>query len=274
MTGPDTAQGVRVVRDVVHTRLDGYRPLSLDLYLPDPGARALCIYAHGGGWRTGSRRAGPGPLSPSSSQWLSRLAQHGVAVASVDYRLSGEAHWPAQSHDVAAAISWLRSTSDHDVARLPLTVFGVSAGGLLASLAALDAELDVRAAALWYAVSDLVTMRDDQVAVGGVPDPPGTSREELLIGGTVHDRPEVARAASPVQQVHEGAPPFLILHGSDDVLVPTAQSRRLHDALDSAGVRNDYSVVDGYGHLFAGMPDDEMAGHVDRTARFLLAHST
>jgi len=133
-----SVDGVTVHRDVVHTRVDGYRPLALDLYLPDAGATAVCVYTHGGGWRVGSRRSGPGPMSPTSSRWLERLAQQGLAVAAVDYRLSGEARFPAQSHDVAAALRWLRADTTFGLGSLPFTAFGVSAGGLLASLAALD----------------------------------------------------------------------------------------------------------------------------------------
>ncbi len=231
MNEPDrSVDGVAVFRDVVHTRVDGYRPLALDLYLPDSGAQAVCVYAHGGGWRVGSRRSGPGPLSPTSSRWLARMANKGLAVAAVDYRLSGEARFPAQSADVAAAITWLRTDVAHSLGALPFCSFGVSAGGLLAALAALDPELDLRAAALWYAVSDIATMPLDQAAVGGPLDPPGESREELLIGGPVTELPDLARTASPVHQVRAGAPPFLLLHGSDDVLVPTRQSERLRDA--------------------------------------------
>ena len=268
-----SVDGVAVFRDVVHTRVDGYRPLALDLYVPDAGTQAVCVYTHGGGWRVGSRRAGPGPLSPTSSQWLARLVRQGIALASVDYRLSGEARWPAQSQDVTAAIRWLRDDTQFSLGALPFVSFGVSAGGLLASLAALDTDLDLRACAVWYAVSDIATMREDQAAVGGPLDPPGQSREELLIGGLVGDLPDLARAASPVHQVHAEAPPFLLLHGSDDVLVPTHQSERLRDALSAASVPNELEIVEGYGHMFPGMPDDEVAAHVDRTAQFLLAHT-
>lgn len=261
---------VTVRRDVVHTRLDGYRPLSLDLYLP-AGPVAICVYTHGGGWRVGSRRVGPGPLSPTSPRLFERLAAHGLVVASVDYRLSGEAQYPAQCEDVAAAIAWLRTDTSTGANTLPLTVFGVSAGGLLAGLAALDPALDVSAAALWYAVTDIATMREDQAAVGGPLDPPGQSREELFLGGMATELPQAARAASPVNQVHSAAPPFLLVHGGADDLVPTRQSVRLHEALTAAGAASTLDIVDGYGHLFAGMPDRDVEAHLDRTARFLVA---
>jgi acetyl esterase/lipase len=264
--------GVTVRRDVVHTRLEGYRPLSLDLYLPAREPRSLCVYMHGGGWRVGSRRVGPGPLSPTSGRLFGRLAAHGLAVASVDYRLSGEAQFPSQFEDVAAAVRWLRDDAATGLPPLPVTVFGVSAGGLLAGLAALDPSLDTQAAALWYSVADVASMREDQAAVDGPLDSPGESREELFLGGTASDLPDAARAASPVHQVHADAPPFLLLHGSEDVLVPTRQSARLHEALTAAGASSTFDVVEGYGHMFPGMPDDEVEVYVDRTAQFLLAH--
>jgi len=271
VTDPLVPAGVRVHRDVVHTKLEGYRPLSLDLYLPDAGATAVCVYVHGGGWRVGSRRSGPGPMSPSSSRWLARMAQDGLAVAAVDYRFSGEARFPAQLHDVAAAVRWLRDDSRFGLGHLPFTVFGASAGGLLAALAALDPSLQIRAAALWYAVSHIATMPEDQAAVGGPLDPPGESREELLIGGLVADLPEVARAASPVHQVRAEAPPFFLLHGGDDILVPVRQSERLHATLLAAGASSTLEKVEGYGHMLAGIPDSELEALVDRTAAFLLA---
>jgi acetyl esterase/lipase len=201
------------------------------------------------------------------------MAQQGLAVAAVDYRLSGEARFPAQSHDVTAAVTWLREEPRFSLGTLPFVSFGASAGGLLAALAALDPALDLRASALWYAVSDIATMPTDQAAVGGPLDPPGESREELFIGGLVSDLPDLARAASPAHQVHADAPPFLLVHGGDDVLVPLHQSERLRDALAPVGVACELVVVEGYGHMFPAMPDDEVATHVDRTTQFLLTHA-
>jgi acetyl esterase/lipase len=256
---------VTIRRDVVHTQVDGYRPLSLDLYL-GPAPRALCVYAHGGGWRRGSRRAGPGPLSPTSGRLFERMAAAGLAVASVDYRLSGEARFPAQQHDVAAAFAWL---AQH-VPDLPRVTFGVSAGGQLAALAALDASLDVRACALWYPVTDLRQVPADIEAAGGAPDLGPQSREALLLGGTAASKPALAEAASPAAQVHAAAPPFLLLHGDADDLVPTRQSVRLYDALLAVDGQPVLESVPGYGHMFAGMPDAEVDGLVDRTASYLL----
>ena len=90
-------------RDVVYSVATGYRPLSLDLYVGDTDATAICVFLHGGGWRIGSRREGPGPVTADSGRFFHQMADRGLTVASVDYRLSGEAHYPAQLDDVTAA---------------------------------------------------------------------------------------------------------------------------------------------------------------------------
>jgi acetyl esterase/lipase len=275
VTGPllpnaQLPQGVSVRRDVVHTVVEGYRPLSLDLYLPDDGARAVCVYVHGGGWRMGSRRAGPGPLSSTSRRLFARMAGHGLAVAAVDYRLSGEARHPAQPDDVRAACRWLLDDASSPVRELPLVVFGVSAGGQVAALCGLDAALPVQAVALWYPATDLLHLPDDIEAVGGTPDRGPTSREALMLGAPAAEMPDAAREASPVTRVRSDAPPFLMLHGDADVLVPAQQSRRLCDALQAAGASATFELVAGYNHMFTGMPDDELEALLDRTTTFLL----
>ena len=263
--------GVTVRRDVVHASIPGYRPLSLDLYLPAATAVAVCIYAHGGGWRMGSRREGPGPVGPTSRRLFGRMAAQGIAVASVDYRLSGEARFPAQRDDVAAACRWL--LEDDTVGGLPQVVFGVSAGGQLAGLAALDPDLPVRAAALWYAVTDLAALPDDIDAVGGESDRGPGSREAQLLGAPAGDVPDLARAASPVTHVTSGAPPFLLVHGDADVMVPVRQSERLHDALQAAGARSTLELVPGYGHMLPAISSVDLEALVDRTTAFLLSHA-
>jgi acetyl esterase/lipase len=268
--------GVTVRRDVVHTRIPGYRPLSLDLYLPTAGATAVCVYAHGGGWRLGSRREGPGPVEPTSRRLFGRMAAQGLAVASVDYRLSAEARFPAQRDDVAAACRWLLAGSDNmasEVRGLPLVVFGVSAGGQLAGLTALDPELPVRAAALWYAVTDLPALPDDIDAVGAKSDRGPGSREALVLGAPATDVPDLARNASPVAHVTAAAPPFLLVHGDADVMVPVRQSERLHDALLAAGASSTLELVAGYDHMLPGIPDADLEALVDRTTEFLLWHA-
>ncbi|HEY7920258.1 MAG TPA: alpha/beta hydrolase, partial [Streptosporangiaceae bacterium] len=121
---------VTVHRDVVYSSPPSYRPLSLDLYVPAGPARALCLYLHGGGWRVGSRTDGPGTARDWTPSFFARVAGLGLAVASLDYRLSGEARWPAQLEDVQAAATFLSLQRKPLGVPTPRTVaWGVSAGG-------------------------------------------------------------------------------------------------------------------------------------------------
>jgi acetyl esterase/lipase len=198
------------------------------------------------------------------------MAARGLAVAAVDYRLSGEARFPAQPDDVRAACRWLLDDVASPVRALPLVLFGVSAGGQVAALCGLDPELPVQAVALWYPATDLPAMPDDIEAAGGTADRAGTSREALMLGASAAQDPEKARLASPVTHVRGDAPPFLLLHGDADLLVPAQQSRRLHDALQAAGASATLELVAGYNHMFAGMPDVQLEALLERTTTFLL----
>lgn len=262
--------GATVLRDIVYAVRDGFRPLCMDIHLPPDTARAVCIYAHGGGWRRGSRRAGPGPVGPRSVRLFARLSAAGLVVASVDYRLSGEIRFPGPLDDVRAAVRWLGTDPESPARELPLVLFGVSAGGHLAALCGLDPAVAARAVAAWYPVTDLAAMPADKVGSAGARDVPD-SREALLLGAPAHEVPELAREASPVSHVHPDAPPFFLLHGTDDKLVPPRQSERLQQALARVGVSCRYEPVPGYDHMFTGMPDDEVETLVDRTAQFLTA---
>ena len=166
-------------------------------------------------------------------------------MASLDYRLSGEARFPAPLEDVAAGLGWLRTHAEHlgiDPTRIVL--WGESAGGHLAALLGLT-DPGVRAVVDWYGPADLTTVAADAAAGGisavdpGAPD----SREALLLGVAPSSDPERARAASPVTHVHADAPPFLLLHGTADRLVPTRQSERLGAALDERRRRDDARAV-------------------------------
>lgn len=244
--------GVRLLRGVPYAELPGARPLELDLWLPEnPGARPLpvLLFVHGGAWRRGRRedmghrmRAWrPGPLA--------RVAAAGFAVASADYRLSGEAVFPAPLDDLRAALAWIAARSGElgvDPGRT--VVWGESAGGHLAALLALsDKAPDVRGAVVWYAPSDLTVDADD-------PHTP----EALLLGGAPAALPALAARASPLHRVRPGAPPFFLAHGENDSMVGCDHTRRLADRLARAGVPVRTSIVPGADHVWYGLPDDEL----------------
>ncbi|MGY1685075.1 alpha/beta hydrolase fold domain-containing protein [Geodermatophilus sp. SYSU D00867] len=274
--GPD---GTRVLSGVAYAALPGVRPLELDLYLPPgDGPHPVALFLHGGGWRLGSRHSG-GPAF-SGRTLFERVADAGIAVASADYRLSGEAVWPAQLSDAKAAVRWLRARADElGVDPDRVAAWGESAGGHLAGLLGLvtDADLEgdvgvtgpssaVVAVAAWYAPADLAGFAGD---AGADPADAGT-REAQLLGAPPASVPDAAAQASPVTHVRADAPPFLLLHGTGDRFVPCVQSERLAEALRRAGAEVELHTYDGADHMWLGAPD-AAADALDRTTAFLRA---
>ena len=276
--------GTRLLLGVPYAALSGSRPLELDLVLPpESGARVpLVVFLHGGGWRMGSRHS-VGPAYAASGPF-EQLAQAGIAVASIDYRLSGEATWPAQLHDAKAAVRWLRSrAAELGIDADRIAAWGESAGGHLAELLGLtadDADLEgdvgitgcssaVAAVVAWYAPSDVAAVATD---TGADPADPST-REALLLGAPAADVPDIAAQASPITHVAAGAPPFLLLHGAADRFIPCVQSERLHAALVDAGVDVEFEVFPGADHMWMGSADAPQRA-LDRTTDYLLRQLT
>jgi acetyl esterase/lipase len=257
---------VSVHRDVVYARRNGFRPLALDLYVPS-GATTLCVYLHGGGWRMGSRREGPGPAAP---WFFEEVASLGLAVASVEYRLSGEAVFPAQLDDVRTALRFLQeSRQSYGIASDRIVAWGTSAGGQLAALAALSPGSPIAAAVCWYPPTDFDALAKDIEEAGGAGDRGAGSREGQLIGAGLDERPDLAAAASPVEHVHHGAPPFLLLHGTADLAVPPRQSSRLASALTAVGASATVELVPGATHMFPELDEAAAREVVRRSVAFL-----
>ncbi|WP_406445349.1 alpha/beta hydrolase [Streptomyces sp. NBC_00631] len=296
-TAEVTPAGTRLLRGVEYATPDGFRPLLLDLHLPAAhpagGPVPVVVFLHGGGWRTGSRAQ----LGPAFEAWqvgpFDPLASAGFAVASIDYRLSAEAVFPAQLHDGQAALRWVREHAEAlglDAERVVL--WGESAGGHLAALLGLTAcrpELeadpvvagpyaDVVGVVDWYGPADLRTMqsqsRPDAVTVPDAAD----SREAQLIGAPVPEAPRLAAEASPVTYVCAAAPPFLLAHGTADRFVPSAQSEQLANALRACGGEVTLRLIDSADHLWAGLPDprtvfDEALDFAQRVCAPIAAHT-
>ena len=254
---------------VTYAATAGYRPLQLDLWVPESSSPpALVVWIHGGGWMMGDRRYLPETLRPN--QLFDALLAAGLAVATIDYRLALEAPFPAQLHDAKAAIRYLRAHGDQlgiDTGRIG--VWGESAGGHLAALVGLTghrADLEggigvvgpastVDVVVDWYGVADLTTqprMTPPPHIAATLEPAMQTPPEDRLVAGL----DDAARAdASPVNHVTADAPPFLLVHGTADWLVPYAQSEQLAAALTEAGVPVRLVPVEGAEHIFMGCDD-------------------
>jgi acetyl esterase/lipase len=261
LTGPQDAAplaaSVRVVENLPYVPGDNRRQ-RLDLLLPRQpnGDRPLplVIFIHGGAWRGGERRAGFGALGPL-------VASGDYAGATISYRLTDEARWPSQIHDCKAAVRWIRANAGRfGVDPDRIAVMGSSAGGHLAAMLGTSGEVTRLEGALGahvgvssrvacvvdlYGPSDLARMGLFPSSMDhDAPDSP----EARLIGGPPPKNPEAARDASPVSYVTPDDPPFLIVHGTKDDVVPYDQSVRLHEALKKAGVEATLIAVERGGH--------------------------
>lgn len=239
---------MRSILEVDFAQPEGFRPLSLDLRTPEAAGAPLVVFLHGGGWLRGSRKVFTPGIADAQS--FDRIVGAGFAVASCEYRLSGEARFPAQLDDVDAALAWLHQHGpDHGVDASRVVLWGVSAGATLAALVALRRD-DVRGVVDWFGVADLFSM-----AAHDMGDRPDETREARWIGGVAADLPDAARRASPARQVHAGAPPFHIAHGTADEHVPFSQSEALADALVGVGAAPEFHTVAGGRHFWQGLED-------------------
>ena len=251
---------VEVVRDVEFGK-GGDRALKLHLVRPKSLPKEpmpVVVYIYGGAWRAGSRDAGVRPLT--------RLAQKGYFGASIEYRLSQEATFPAQIEDCKCAIRFLRAKSkDYGIDPQRIGVWGPSAGGHLAALVGTSGDVKelegtggwpdqssrVQAAVDWFGPTDFLKMGKNKIE----HDAPN-SPESQLIGGPIQENKEKVAKANPLSYVSKDDPPFLIMHGDKDDLVPLSQSEMLLEALRKAGVDATLTVMKDQGHGFRG-PDTE-----------------
>lgn len=243
--------GVRAQLDIPYAKASGAQ--KLDLYLPaddSSGLRPAIVFVHGGGWRSGDKQRGQWSRMPSE------YARDGYVTVSVNYRLTGEAPWPAQVEDVKAAVRWLRARSaDYRVDSERIGAYGNSAGAHLVSLLGLVHERDRLEgsgpnqghSSLVQAVCASATPTDflNWGAAGTVPQRLGNT----FLAGPEEQLEERARQASPITYARDSAPPFLLVHGTADRTVPMQQSDRFAKALRDAGAKEvRYMIFDAEGH--------------------------
>jgi acetyl esterase/lipase len=267
--------GVKALKDLEYGKI-GDRKLLLNLFLPEKaeGKLPVIVWVHGGGWRNGSKEdcfaLGEG------------FVQKGFAVASVGYRLSDEAIFPAQIEDCKAAVRWLRANADkYNLDPDHFGAWGSSAGGHLVALLGTTGDIKdfdkgdnlqfssaVQAVCDYYGPVDFQTF----VTTPGYEKHAGPeSAETKLIGGTVMENQEKAKKVSATTYVSKGDAPFLIIHGDKDPTVPIAQSVMFNDMLKKAGVQADYHCIEGAKH---GTPEFSNPEIISKVEVFFKKHLT
>ena len=247
---PVFAADTRRINDIEYAVADGHR-LLLDLYLPKSKVAPLVVWIHGGAWRSGSKSKMP----------LRYLVDNGYAIASVDYRLSPVAKFPAQVHDCKAAIRFLRANAikfGYDAKKIGIA--GLSAGGHLVAEVGVtnghqkltgqigqhnDQSSDVHAILDMYGPTNFMTILKQSTPHGLSVRVPAL---ELLLGDRPENEQELARLASPVFHVDSEDPPLLLIHGDQDPQVPINQSHELHAKYKEHGLDVKFEVVHGGAH--------------------------
>jgi acetyl esterase/lipase len=244
------AEAARDLIDITYARI-GDHALKLDLHLPAGVTRPpLVVYVHGGAWRDGSK-----------AEYPRFLVAGGFAVASVEFRQSGEARFPADLHDIKAAIRFLRARArEYGYGAERIAVSGASSGAHLAALVATthgNAELEgrvgdhlressaVQALLSWFGASNLDTILAQSTPFGLSVREPAL---KLLLGALPEQVPALAKQASPVTHVGAGDPPALLLHGNQDRQMPVNQTLELEAAYRRARLPVELLILDSAGH--------------------------
>jgi len=269
MPGALRAQTAREYKDLIYATVDGKR-LGLDLYMPAGVRRPpLLVWVHGGAWREETKARVP-----------RAFVERGIATASLDFRQSTEAAFPAQIHDIKAAIRYLRATAaQYGYRSERIAIAGASSGGHLAALAGvtngarefegaegehLDRSSNVQAILDYSGPTNLVTLLEHRTPSGQSVHQPAIGR--LLGRGSPQQTRALAESASPVNHVDRGDPPLLLLHGDQDPEIPIEQARELEQAYAKVGLDVELRVVRGAahgGHAFYS------GAHLDAALAFL-----
>ena len=238
----------------------------LDIYLPPntKGNVPLVILVHGGGWLGNDKYADIGYMKKT----VADIVSNGFALASIDYRFSTQAVFPAQIQDCNRAVSFLFDHADkYHLDKNRVAVMGFSAGGHLASLMGLSKNNNIETFFLpgtnktfsfkgvvdFYGPSELILFPGNNDV---------KSPESILIGAAPLARPDLAKAASPVTYVDKNDPPFLIIHGEKDDLVSVKQSQLLSSWLTVVGVQNELVIVKDAPHFGVMFDADEVKNKV------------
>ncbi|MGJ8643359.1 MAG: alpha/beta hydrolase fold domain-containing protein [Luteolibacter sp.] len=245
------AEQARIIKDIEYAKIDD-TSLALDLHLPPGEIKSpLIVWIHGGAWRAGSKKNMP----------LGKLVEEGQPVASIEYRLSPVAKFPAQIHDIKAAIRFLRANAEEwKLHTDTIVIAGASAGAHLATLAGVtnnNAELEgtigthpeasssIQGIISFFGASDLTTILSQSTPRGLSVRTPAL---ELLLGDIPDATPKLAQLASPVFHIDSNDPPLLLFHGDRDPQMPVNQSLQLLGAYEEAKCNVSFHTVHGAAH--------------------------
>lgn len=254
-----------VQTDIVYTKV-GDKELKLDLAKPTEGKGPfpVVVLYHGGGWRMGNKR--------DVRSWLPFFADCGYVAVSVGYRLAPDFTFPSQIEDAKTAVRFLRANAEkYQINKDRFAAMGWSAGGHLSCLLGLTDEKAgfegteylressrVQAVVDYFGPTDLAGFAKDATAQRGMLGP--------FIGAKFDENPTAHEKASPIKYVSKAAPPFLIFHGTKDLVVPIEQSRQLAAKLKEVGVSAKLVEVPGEGHGWNGPAGVETT---EETIKFL-----
>jgi len=265
---PLSAQPMEI-HDIIYASPGGM-DLGLDIYMPDNvGKPPLIVQVHGGAWRFGDKQSSV-PME---------FVEHGYALASLDFRQSTDAPFPAMVHDIKAAVRFLRANASeygYDASRI--AIIGASSGAHLAQVVGvsnghpdlegmegdfLETSSDVQAIISYFGASDLTTILSQSTPFGlNVREP----ALELLLGSAPDENEVLAKLASPVYLVNAGDPPLLLLHGDMDPQMPINQSLQMLGAYKAQGLDVTFETVHGAVHGGPGFFDEE---HLANALSFL-----
>lgn len=252
----DPLQGITYIDNVVLGKGGGRNIIAEVCYPTDaPRPMPAVLFIHGGGWAYGD----PKPIHMPNGV-IATLARKGYFAVYVGYRLSGEAHWPAQIQDCELSVRWLRANAkNYGVNPDRIGAWGMSAGGHLADCMATMADVKeyqgdggypgvsskVQVVVHWFGATDFT---DPAVRAnsGGAIEP--------LMGMPYAQNPEAWKKASPAFYAKKGDPPILIIHGEEDQFLPVSQAKIFDAALTKAGVTHQLVLVQNGRHGFAPVP--------------------
>ena len=229
----------------------------LDIYIPERPSYVpmpAVIYLHGGLWQEGDKAEAPGRMLPL-------VTSGDYALVAVGYRLTDEAQWPAQLHDVKAAIRWVRARADdYGIDPQRIAVWGREAGGQLALMSGMTNNAqdmagnlgpythirsDVAAVVNYSGLTDLNALLEQESSIDRAA---GNAPEARLVGGNLRGNNDIASAASAIHYIRSAAPPVFTAHGTEDEIVPHQQAQRFHQRLEEAEVEGFMVSLLGTGH--------------------------